>query len=117
MLLFDYPNHYATQPQIRDPCVPGAVTAEGARKCLLSKPVSDRQRDTRTFLFHRCLICSVVRQGTGPVKFPLSFRGGLASEFIQIKEETKSAGSTNLITEPFIFWSLIICAIKDCVPF
>lgn len=35
------------------------------------------------------------------------------SEFIQISQ-MKSAGSPDLITESFIRWSLIICAIKDC---
>lgn len=35
------------------------------------------------------------------------------SELIQISQ-MKSAGSPDLITESFLLWSLIICAIKDC---
>lgn len=64
-------------PNQRSLCTYRAVTAEGARKCLLCKPISDRQRDTRTFLFHHCLICSVVRQGTGPVKVPTASASGV----------------------------------------
>lgn len=62
----------------------------------------------------RAAQCPAGGLGTQPACGWLSeLRLDLTSEFIQINE-MKRAGSPDLITGPFILWSLIICAVKGC---
>lgn len=94
------------------------AAAEGGRNVCGANPseIGVRYQDVPVpSLFN--LLCWQAGHWASASSHCLSSRGGLAAEFTQIKREAKSAGSTNLITESFIFWSLIICAIKDCVPF
>lgn len=104
-------------PTQRPLCTHRAVTAEGARNCWVNpSPTGRRYQDVPGPLLFNLLCCQAGHRARKS-SHCLSSRGGLASEHRQIKAETQSASSTNLITESFIFWSLIICAIKDCVPF